>query len=544
MKELTSHLQMNNNRQDALVPVELVVTLSDAATTEEFFHRLCLWIENKHQCWAIVIERGQRGKYTPVAQSSSVPPQIAESFCASGNLPANGTACVSFFDAAQSAEFILVFPGENDYALKPAIRGAQAIFPTVAERQRYRAYYHKLIEQSQMLETLVDVVRDVQLTDSWERLLYTAGLRLLGHTITTRGFIAVVDRGSGIHLWAKGIQLNNKIVSSILEHVHSATSIDTFEPAELREYLEENGIRYLLPLIGRQNIIGVIGLGARLGKNQSYLSDEFLPAYATAVAAAVEHLALMEAQVEKERLERELALARAIQQRLLPSVDRLSKIEGVEIAAHLSPAHHVSGDYYDVALQDDGVLLAIADVCGKGIGAALIMAHLHASFHLLASMNASPAQVLAQWNQLLLEHTDSGSFVTAVVVHYNPDTKVIRYACAGHPAPLIVTCDGSVQELGQRDVVLGVLEAVEYHQEELPLPERSALCLYTDGVSEARNLSGKEFGTEQVAQVLASAQCISAAEYVERICSALGEHSAGCAVHDDWTVVVMRNPGV
>jgi sigma-B regulation protein RsbU (phosphoserine phosphatase) len=269
-------------------------------------------------------------------------------------------------------------------------------------------------------------------------------------------------------------------------------------------------------------------------------SDAFLQAYANALAAALEQLVLLEKLVEQQRIEQELALARSIQQRLLPDARDLSAIGSMEIAAFLEPARQVSGDYYDVVERGDSVLCIIADVCGKGMGAALIMAHLHAAFHILLRFGSSPAQVMTELNRLLYHHTETGSFVTAVVVEYSRQSRVLRYCNAGHPRPLLIT-DSDSSELEPGSLVLGVLEDVDYQETTVKLNPGTMLCLYSDGITEASRVGVGEFGTNRLRQILQTHIQYPLHQIIDAVRAELDAFTDEADLRDDRTLVLLRS---
>lgn len=209
----------------------------------------------------------------------------------------------------------------------------------------------------------------------------------MAHAATSRVFIALFEGEEIAHRWSRGVVLDAAVGRALPRDLLVQRSSVEFS-GELRMWLQAERIALLAPIALRERVLGVVGIGARSDGSQQQLDDAFLTAYLNALAVAIEQLALLERLVEQERIERELALARSVQQRLLPSLERMCKTGGAEIAARIEPARHVSGDYFDVIERNGSILCTIADVCGKGMAAALIMAHLHAAFHLLGSQHA------------------------------------------------------------------------------------------------------------------------------------------------------------
>jgi|DewCreStandDraft_1066081.scaffolds.fasta_scaffold00002_157 serine phosphatase RsbU (regulator of sigma subunit) len=415
----------------------------------------------------------------------------------------------------------------------------RAMLEGLVQRQRCRALEIQLAQRTQMLETIFELVRDASVEMSRERLLHIAGLRLMAHAATSRVFIALFEGEEIAHRWSRGVVLDAAVGRALPRDLLVQRSSVEFS-GELRMWLQAERIALLAPIALRERVLGVVGIGARSDGSQQQLDDAFLTAYLNALAVAIEQLALLERLVEQERIERELALARSVQQRLLPSLERMCKTGGAEIAARIEPARHVSGDYFDVIERNGSILCTIADVCGKGMAAALIMAHLHAAFHLLGSQHASPAEVLRQWNRLLVRHTEPGSFVTAAIIELDAQTRTLRYANAGHPYPFVLAPGGNAALLDRSGLVLGVVEDVHYEEHVLELLPGSIVCLYSDGISETQCLDATEFGIERLRQIIEENAAASLGGVVESIFGAVATLQAPEVTPDDRTVVLLR----
>lgn len=406
-------------------------------------------------------------------------------------------------------------------------------------RQRCRALEIQLAQRTQMLETMFELARDASVETSRERLLHIAGLRLMAHAATSRVFLALFDGEELVQSWTRGVVLDTAIARALPRNVLVPQS-----PAELSgtigQWLRAERIALLAPIAVRERVLGVVGIGVRSDGREQQLDDAFLAGYLNALAVAIDQLALLERLVEQERIERELALARAVQQRLLPSLDRTCKDGKVELAARIEPARHVSGDYFDVIESEDNIICTVADVCGKGIAAAMIMAHLHAAFHLLATQHASPAEVLRQWNRLLVRHTEPGSFVTAAIIKLDTETCTLRYANAGHPYPFAFMPGNNTACLDRSGIVLGVVEDAQYEEHVLRLMPGSIVCLYSDGISETQCLDGTEFGAERLRQIIEQNAAAPLDSVVESIFHAVCSQQAQDVSPDDRTVVLLR----
>lgn len=264
-----------------------------------------------------------------------------------------------------------------------------------------------------------------------------------------------------------------------------------------------------------------------------------LRAFASQAAVAVDNALLARDAVEKRRLDTELALARDIQRRLLPL--SAPEVPGWDLAGVTLTATRIGGDYYDFIQITPGVLgITVADVAGKGVPAALVMATFRASL-LAEIMNEYSIEVIMRKvNHLLIRSTEPSVFVTAIYGALQTDNGVLTYCNAGHIEPLLVTADGTVRPVAGSDLILGAFEAAVYHQRLLELRPGDVLVLTTDGLVEARGPGGHEFGLERAGQVVAAHRGARAAEIRDRLIHETIKFTADQHLMDDLTVMVVK----
>jgi sigma-B regulation protein RsbU (phosphoserine phosphatase) len=240
------------------------------------------------------------------------------------------------------------------------------------------------------------------------------------------------------------------------------------------------------------------------------------------------------AQIEQQ--EQELERAREIQQSLLPR--EIPQLAGFEVAGAWQPASTVSGDYYDVFKLDENRLgVCIADVVGKGVSAALMMANVQAAVRAYAGSAESPAQLVAKVNSLLCENLATGKFVTFVYAVLDGETRTLTYCNAGHIDPILVS-QREVRSLDSSGAVLGVFPAWQFENAAVELRSGDRLLLVTDGITEASDADEQEFGEEKLAASARDLKSRSAAEMNQGL---LDEVSAFCEARfrDDATLVVI-----
>ena len=237
------------------------------------------------------------------------------------------------------------------------------------------------------------------------------------------------------------------------------------------------------------------------------------------------------------RASREQADAQAMQRALLPS--SLPAVPGCDLAARWTPALAFGGDCYDVMqLSETRVALSIADVCGKGLAAALLMSNLQASVRAFATSDATPHRVAANVNAALIRNDDLRRFVTFFYAVYDTATREMTFANAGHNPPLLVGADGTVKRLTTGGMVLGVFDSTRFEQEQVRLAPGDRLVLFTDGIVEAGNACGDEFGDDRLIATVVQRRKAPAAALVDGIFDQVTRFTAG-PLQDDATVVVL-----
>lgn len=244
--------------------------------------------------------------------------------------------------------------------------------------------------------------------------------------------------------------------------------------------------------------------------------------------------------VEKEKLERELQLARQIQMSVLPS--KLPVIERFEFAARIVPARSVGGDFYDfIPMRAGKIGIIVGDVTDKGMPAAIFMAQTYALLHAEASRVVSPQRALLRVNAHLLNMNAQGLFVTVLYGILDPQTRLFSYARAGHDLPILYTqASGSALLPKRNGQPLGILDKPDLDQNQITIPPGGVLLLYTDGVTDETSPGSEKFGTQRLLTTLDEVGGSTAGEICEQIYQSLVQHKGGEAQFDDVTMVVVR----
>ena len=234
---------------------------------------------------------------------------------------------------------------------------------------------------------------------------------------------------------------------------------------------------------------------------------------------------------------RELEHAQRIQRALLPSP--LPAIDGCEMAALWKPAMAFGGDCYDMLRFSNTRLgLSIADVAGKGLPAALLMANLQASVRAFGTDDAWPETVTRQVNRALCRHTPMDRFVTFFYATIDTSTGILTCSNAGHNPPILVHADGSVSRPATGGMVLGILDSNTYSQAELPLRSGDRLVLFTDGITEAGSHEGREFGDDRLVELVIAHRDLPASELLDAVFRQVNAFTGGVFA-DDATLIAM-----
>ncbi len=295
-----------------------------------------------------------------------------------------------------------------------------------------------------------------------------------------------------------------------------------------------------LPLIAQGTLVGAMLVDHAVPSAPiAQRRMNILTGIAQQVALALETARLQAEVTERQRLERELEVARGIQHSFLPQ--ELPSVPGWDLSVSYRAARQVGGDFYDfIPLKDQKWGIVIADVADKGVPAALFMALSRTLIRAAAFSRDNPARTLTRVNELLLSDSRSDLFVTAWYGVWDPSTNEVIYASAGHNPPLIIRADGLLEELWAKGIALGVIETITLQEKQVTLGPGDVLIAYTDGITEALRNDGTEFGAVGLQSTAATARNRGAGEIVDRIMQAIDTFTAGEPQSDDLTLVVLK----
>ena len=340
------------------------------------------------------------------------------------------------------------------------------------------------------------------------------------------------------------VRVSRTVMDEVLKKGKSVLTADAqHDPRFASQTMALSGIRSVLavPLsVDERNVFGLIY--ADSPTYEATFSEEHLNILTTLASVAsirVENATLLEERLERERMERELELATEIQQRFQPSGP--PELSGYEFQGISFSCYEIGGDYYDFIEKPDGkMLIALGDVSGKGTAAALLMSSLHAAIHAQVSAKSSLEQTVLSVNRYLAENTPANRFVTLFAAELDPASGSFKYINAGHNPPLIGRVEGRIDQLSSGGFPLGIIPNAEFEQGEILLQPGESLVIYSDGVSEANDPEGEEFGLDRLASVIRSNLKASAAGLRDKVESALSAFTRTAPANDDITLVIVK----
>ncbi|MGD1107786.1 MAG: SpoIIE family protein phosphatase [Terracidiphilus sp.] len=287
----------------------------------------------------------------------------------------------------------------------------------------------------------------------------------------------------------------------------------------------------------RGQLLGLIYLDSRRIAAFSALDRQILDALAVQAASIMDNARLVERERERQRLEQELSIARTIQQALLPH--GLTDFPHLAVTGVHYPCHEVGGDYFDVVpVSEDRTAILIADVSGKGLGAALLTTMLQGALSGL-TMGADPVKVFNHINRFLCRHAEVGRYATMFIGLLSED-GMLEYIKAGHPSPLLLR-QGNVSELyTEGSFPVGLIPEADYTSARLQLEPEDTLVLFSDGVTEAENSAHELFEVSGLSQVLAGRKDVPVEELQQSVFDAVRDFTKGAEQSDDITLLVVR----
>ena len=457
--------------------------------------------------------------------------QVAES---NVPLPPNNTLRI----ASQDLSFQTYSEAYSEQTKAEVISPEDRLLPALTKAASVLIGHHSL---ENLIEQTIDLSLEAVGAERAALLLRPSGRKDI--TLSGRGedLRVMTERG----FQGEDVRISRTLIEEVLHRRQAVLTVDAMSDNrfEAADSIMMEGIRSIIcvPLWNDAMVTGLLYLDHRVaGSTFSEMDLRVSGLIANLAAVKIENVRLLEQQLEKERMAEQLQLAAKIQKGLLPSTP--PRLEGYELCGETRSCFEVGGDYYDFIVKDDGKLaVVIADISGKGVAAALLMAVLQASLRaLIRAGDVTPAVLMEQLNLVLAENSPANKFATIFYAELDPRDHVLEYVLAGHNPPLLL--NGSlVEELKPCGPVVGLVENVSFRCRRVDIGPGSVLLLYTDGIIELEAELDDEFGVHRLSEILKAHGGRTGEELIgevrTRVDDFAGEQGS---LGDDATVVVLR----
>jgi serine phosphatase RsbU (regulator of sigma subunit) len=401
----------------------------------------------------------------------------------------------------------------------------------------------KLSFKVYQLNSLFDITRELNRSPDVHRVRNVLVTNAMGQVLTTKAILLQ----EGAVVAERGVPLDPEdraaleAASASLQGLGEDRRVSDIADAGIRERLGRLGVEIVVPLRSGESRNGALLLGPRAsGVALSEEDRDFLRSLAAQAAAAFDHIRLSREWIEKQKIEKEMALAREIQRALLPDGD--PSIEGWDVAGINIPCLTVGGDYFDYIDRGEGKhWLTIADVSGKGTGPALLMASIQAGLQALAGLGTISLEDLTErLNGIVYRSTELNRYVTAFFSCLDCASGEMEYVNAGHCYPILLRRTGAVERLKEGGAVIGLFPKLEVTSGRTKIENGDLLLMYTDGLSETRNPEGEEYEDERIIAALRGMVGRPSREIVARLVAGVRVFAAEAGLSDDLTLIVAQ----
>ncbi|MGB7069789.1 MAG: GAF domain-containing SpoIIE family protein phosphatase [Pyrinomonadaceae bacterium] len=335
------------------------------------------------------------------------------------------------------------------------------------------------------------------------------------------------------------LKMGEGFIGRVAETGNAIISPDVSKDSRYFAARERTRSEIVAPIVSNDQVIGVFDLESdRLG---AYSKDDLsvLQLLTSQVAIIIEKVQLHEQAVEQKRIQAQLEIARSVQLTLLPDND--PTLENFDISAYIFPAEQVSGDYYDwVKIFSDQIAVTVADAVGKGIPAALLMSFLRASLRAAVQSGYAPHIALSKVNNLLWDSTDDHQFITGIYGLLDATNRTFVFSNAGHNPPLLIKPNGELRYVEYGDRPLGMFRDGRYHQHFIRFESGQVMVIYTDGITEAANKDGVEYGSDRFARRVLEGIHLPAKKLIDHIRKDVADFTERKFLDDDGTLFVIK----
>lgn len=401
-----------------------------------------------------------------------------------------------------------------------------------------------LIKQNQLLHSIFEMSRDFTSLHSRDQIIRLLSYRLMGQLMVSKFCMYLRDENRNYNLVVNRFdsQLPDNALDEIFQIEHSVMMKHVNFSHSIYQEINKIKVKAFVPMIVQGQKKGFLCVGKKLN-GEEFTDDNlmFMEALSNRAIAAIENERLFREELEKKKLESELNLALEIQQNLLP-MDLPELSSEYSIAGESLPSRMVGGDYFDfIPLSDGRLLIAIADVSGKGMPAALLMANVQAALRALAPLSLTLKDLVLRINSIVYKNTTPDKFVTFFVGIINTESHYFNYINAGHNPPIVLRKDGSQELLSEGGLILGIFDdGIAFSEGEIDMSSGDLICFYTDGITESPSPEGEEFGEQRLIECLIEKASLNADLLLKNIIRQVAEFSNSDNRYDDLTAVVLK----
>jgi len=404
-----------------------------------------------------------------------------------------------------------------------------------------------LIDLSNELSTVVGLDNILQLMK--KTFINALNINTFGIMLRDKdGHLSLVD---GVGIKNEKCMITESRIVQFLKDKYLITKYPSIEQADFKavfpdekaERLISENVYTIIPMLVKTKVVGLLLFGLKHSGSHFAGKDlELLWAAANQAAISIENARLYKSEVEKQKIERDLDLARKIQQGLLPQC--IPDMNGLDICGEMIPAMQVGGDYYDlIQLSGSKLFVVVGDVSGKGLSASLYMTKLQTMIKLSCTSDKTPKDILIDINRRIYEEMDRSSFVTITLALFDLEKQTLTFCRAGH-MPVLLATNGTVQSYRTQGLGVGIERGIVFEkslvEEEVKLSPGQIYAFFTDGVTEAMNEKNELFGDENLNAILKNKSKASSSEVLNEIWASVQTFRGEAEVNDDMTMVVVK----
>lgn len=433
-----------------------------------------------------------------------------------------------------------VYDAEDYEFLKTLLSIAASAIQNSISVEEIKKVNRNLDTKVNQLSSLFDLSKEFSSIVEAERVGKLLVFSIIGQLLVTK-FAVLTCPGNSFEILET--KFNNDVLRSILKECDKNSVMEPIFCKDKEDgfgKLFEIGVELIIPMKIKSETKGLILLGKKTSINGYTQSDiEYISSVGGLAIISLENARLFNETLEKQRLEKDLEIAQNIQRNLLPN--KIPKFDRYEIAAINKSARQVGGDYYDIVkLDETRTLIAIADVSGKGVQAALLMANLQAFLQSIAKQNLELSEASNLINDLVSENTHDGSFITFFWGIIDSEKMEFTFVNMGHNPPLHIR-DKKIEYLKLGGMILGVMPTtIPYVSSTISLMAGDKILLFTDGITEAMNTKGEDYSDEKFEETALRLSKLNAVESLEYILKDVNHFTEGAQQSDDITAMVIK----